>query len=79
MLIKSFKQFESRKEVSLIRYKMGIRKALIESDLTEEDLKPQGKSAAISFIEQGRPSEWYLEGIVDKLRKSGYDISKIFT
>lgn len=75
--IKNFKQFESI-EHSLIPYRFMIADMIEDSPLEDDDFKPQFKSAAVSFCKQGRPSESYLQEIVQKLKDSGVDTSELY-
>jgi hypothetical protein len=77
-MIKKFKQFESietESEDKLIPLKFIIGEMVGESSLEDKDFHPQSKSAARSFCQNGRPSEYYLNNIVNKLKESGMDVS----
>lgn len=73
-----FKKQEMNESIyPLIPNKFDIADILLASDeITDEDLgKP--KSTVIKFIKEGRPSEMFLEKIMELLREKGVDVSSI--
>jgi hypothetical protein len=57
--------------------KMLIADILELNDIPDEEFAPQSKNAAVNFIRNGRPSEVYLEGIVNILKDYRVDTSEI--
>jgi hypothetical protein len=58
---------------------MAIADVLDITDLDEELFSPQTKQQVIDFIQNGRPSQTYLEKIMDILENNGVDTSEILT
>jgi len=61
----------------LIPKKMFIADILEITDIPDEAFGDQNKSTAVNFIRTGRPSETYLEGIVDILKSYKVDTTEI--
>lgn len=61
----------------LIPKKMFIADVLELNDIPDEEFAPQDKNKAVYFIRNGRPSEVYLEGILDILKNYKIDTSEI--
>lgn len=60
----------------LIPRKEIIANALERNDIPDEGFAPQqSKSVVISFIRNGRPSEAYLEKMLDILKKNGVEVT----
>ena len=60
----------------LIPRKEIIANALERSDIPDEGFAPQqSKSVVVSFIRNGRPSEAYLEKMLDILKKNGVEVT----
>jgi hypothetical protein len=62
----------------LIPKKEIIANVLAAANIPDEIFAPQSKSMAVNFIENGNPSESYLEKIIDILNSNGIDVSSIY-
>jgi hypothetical protein len=65
---------------NLIKQKLKFIPLIKSSSLEAEELAvvhQNDKWVAMSFIEKGRPSEWYLETILQLLKDNGVDTSSI--
>lgn len=71
--IKLFENFDRK----LINKKSQIAELLKKSELNSDELYPQDIVSAVNFIENGSPSEDYLDNILNKLETIGVDISNI--
>ena len=81
MRLKKFESFEPkvRKDI-LIKQKYKFIPLIKKSSLEPEELSKvhqNDKWTAMSFIEKGYPSEWYLETILQLLKDNGIDTSSI--
>lgn len=63
---------------NLIPEKYTIADILEKADIPDEEFTPQRKSTAVYFMREGRPSEFYLNKIVDILKKYDVDVSAIY-
>jgi len=63
----------------LIPRKMAIADVLEVTDLEDELFAPQTKQRVIDFIQNGRPSQVFLEKIMGILEDNGVDTSEILT
>lgn len=80
MKLKKFENFRPKQKDILIRQKREFIPLLELADLPDDVfgvVHQQDKWNAISFIERGRPSEWYLEQILQILKDGGVDTSSI--
>jgi hypothetical protein len=81
MRIKKFENFEPRiQNNNLIKQRMKFIPLIKGSSLEAEELAvvhQSDKWTAMSFIERGNPSEWYLEQILQLLKDNGVDTSSI--
>jgi hypothetical protein len=62
----------------LIPKKEIIANILAAANIPDEIFAPQSKSMAVNFIENGNPSEIYLEKIIDILNSNGIDVASIY-
>lgn len=76
---KNLKKVVNESPYPLIPKKMLLADILEINDIPDEEFTPQTKSAAVNFIRNGRPSETYLERIVNILKDYGVDTSEIET
>jgi len=65
-------------EGALISKKETIANVLAAANIPDEAFAPQSKSMAVNFIENGNPSELYLDKIIDILNSNGIDVSSIY-
>ena len=81
MRLKKFESFEPKvKKDILIKQKWKFIPLIKKSSLEPEELSKvhqNDKWVAMSFIERGYPSEWYLETILQLLKDNGVDTSSI--
>lgn len=81
MRLKKFENFEPRiQNNNLIKQKMKFIPLIKGSSLEAKELAvvhQSDKWTAMSFIERGNPSEWYLEQILQLLKNDGVDTSSI--
>jgi hypothetical protein len=80
MTLKKFENFKPESKNILIKQKYKFIPLIEESSIEDENfavVHQRDKWNAISFIQRGNPSEWYLEQILQLLKDNGVDTSSI--